>query len=162
MKKFVVAMVLSTLASSAFATVDPVVSEYQKIYALQRMAPSMSEVLIAVNGRTATDCEMISPFDSLVKYEEVIELADYVRMQGGMDGTEKLSALLDQATTAVCQSLISSMVESPKDSTEFEESLKAMTSKHAQAMADGVDSKVASKQLNADFTEIRNELLNKE
>lgn len=162
MKKLALAMVMSTLASNAIATVDPVVSEYQKIDALQRTAPSLSEVLIAVNGRTATGCEMISPFDSLVKYEEVIGLAAYVKMQGGMDGSEKLAALLDQATIAVCKSLISSMLEKPQALTELEKSLKDISSKYAQAIADGVDNETASKQLSADYAELRNKHLNQE
>ncbi|EMI7322214.1 hypothetical protein V6957_003776 [Vibrio parahaemolyticus] len=159
MKKLIITMGFSLLASSAVANVDPVVSEYQKIDALQKLAPSLSEVLIAVNARTATGCEMISPFDSLVKYEEVIGLAAYVKMQGGMDGSEELVQLLDKATIAVCQSLISSMIEKPQAMTELEKQLKAITSKHAQAIADGIDHETASKQLSEDYAELRNKYL---
>jgi len=42
MKKLIITMGLSLLASSAVANVDPVVSEYQKIDALQKLAPSLS------------------------------------------------------------------------------------------------------------------------
>ncbi|HFQ4951168.1 TPA: hypothetical protein ACGUO9_004209 [Vibrio vulnificus] len=159
MKKLIIAMGLSLLASSAVANVDPVVSEYQKIDALQKLAPSLSEVLIAVNARTATGCEMISPFDSLVKYEEVIGLAAYVKMQGGMDGSEELVQLLDKATIAVCQSLISNMVEKPKAMSQLQKELSHITSKYSLAVMSGVDSETASKQLNDDYSELRSKYL---
>lgn len=159
MKKLILTIGLSLLSSSAVANVDPVVSEYQKIDALQKLAPSLSEVLIAVNARTATGCEMISPFDSLVKYEEVIGLAGYVKMQGGMDGSEELVQLLDKATIAVCQSLINNMIEKPKAMSQLQKELSHITSKYSLAVMSGVDSETASKQLSEDYAELRNKYL---
>lgn len=48
MKKLIVTMGLTLVSLSAIANVDPVVSEYQKIDALQKTAPSLAETLILV------------------------------------------------------------------------------------------------------------------
>ncbi|HIF5791468.1 TPA: hypothetical protein ACX3EG_003888 [Vibrio parahaemolyticus] len=159
MKKLIITMGLSLLASSAVANVDPVVSEYQKIDALQKVAPSLADALITLNGRTATSCDAIASFDEAIKFDEVLALVAYVTNKRGLDGSEEFVRLLDKATIAVCQSLISSMIEKPQAMTELEKQLKAITSKHAQAIADGVDHETASKQLSEDYAELRNKYL---
>jgi hypothetical protein len=162
MKKLLITMGLTLLASSAVANVDPVVSEYQKIDALQKTAPSLADSLIALNGRTASGCDSIASFDDAIKFDEVLALVAYATNKGGLDGSEEAVRLLDKATIAVCQSLISSMIEKPQAMSELEKQLNAITSKHAQAIADGVDYETASKQLSADYAEIRNKFLNQD
>lgn len=149
-----ITMFLTALASSAVANVDPVVSEYQKIDALQKTAPYLADSLIALNGRTATGCDSVASFD--------LALLAYVTSKRGLDGSEEFVRLLDKATIAVCQSLISSMIEKPQAMTELEKQLKAITSKHAQAIADGADHETALKQFSADYAEIRNKFLNQD
>ncbi|HGF7154930.1 TPA: hypothetical protein AB5C39_003072 [Vibrio mimicus] len=157
-----ITMFLTALASSAVANVDPVVSEYQKIDALQKTAPYLADSLIALNGRTATGCDSVASFDDAIKFNEVLALLAYVTSKRGLDGSEEFVRLLDKATIAVCQSLISSMIEKPQAMTELEKQLKAITSKHAQAIADGADHETALKQFSADYAEIRNKFLNQD
>lgn len=162
MKMLIVTMSLTLLASSAVANVDPVVSEYQKIDALQHTAPYLADSLITLNGRTATACDSIASFDDAIKFNEVLALVAYVTNKRGLDGSEEFVRLLDKATIAVCQSLISSMIEKPQAMTELEKQLKEITSKYAQAIADGVVHDIASKQLSADYAEIRNKFINQD
>ncbi|EKA5635946.1 hypothetical protein OKZ62_001850 [Vibrio navarrensis] len=160
MKKLVITMGLTLVASTAVANVDPVVSEYQKIDALQKVAPSLADALITLNGRTATSCDAIASFDDAIKFDEVLALVAYVTNKRGLDGSEEFVRLLDKATIAVCQSLISSMLEKPQAMTEFEKQLKVVTSKYALDLMSGMaDSVTASKQLNDDYAELRNKYL---
>lgn len=112
MKKQIAAMGLTLVASTAVANVDPIVSEYQKIYFLQQSAPYLANSLIVLNGRTATGCDSIASFDDAIKFDEVLALVAYATNNGGLDGSEEL---LDKATIAVCQSLLSEMVGGQKE-----------------------------------------------
>lgn len=105
MKKLIITMGLALFASAAVANVDPVVSEYQRIDALQKTAPYLADSLIALNGRTATGCDSIASFDDAIKFDEVFALLAYVTNKRGRDGSEEYVRLLDTATIAVCQSL---------------------------------------------------------
>lgn len=159
MKKVIITMGLTLVTSSAFANVDPVVSEYQKIDGLQKAAPSLAETLIAVNAGTASGCDSVAPLDSLIKFDEVAALAYMVNAKGRMDGSDEMTAQLDKATIAVCQSLLSKMVGEPKEVTELQKALSDITSKYSLSVMSGTDNETASKQLSADFNELRNNYL---
>lgn len=105
MKRIILSMSLTLFASSTLANVDPVVSAYQHIAALQLTDPSLAETLVLVNAKTAMECTQVAPFDSLLEFDEVRDLNSYIRTAGGMDGSETLIGLIDAATNAVCQSL---------------------------------------------------------
>ena len=159
MKKLIITMSLTLVASSTLANVDPVVSEYKNINGLQQAAPSLAETLIAVNARTATGCDLVAPLDSLIKFEEVAALASLVNAKGRMDGSDEMTAQLDKATIAVCQSLLSEMVGEPKEVTELQKELSNITSKYSLSVISGMDNETASKQLSADSNELRNKYL---
>lgn len=150
MKNVIITMCLTLVTSSALASVDPLVSEYQKIDGLQKAAPSLAETLIAVNARTATGCNLVAPLDLLIKFDEVAVLAYMVNEKGRMDGSDEMTAQLDKATIAVCQSLLSEMVGEPKEVTELQKELRKIDSKYALS---------AIKRLSADYNELRNKYL---
>lgn len=160
MKKSIITMGLTLLASSALANVDPVVSEYQKIYGLQKIAPSLAETLIAVNARTAIGCDLVAPLDSLIKFNEVAALVYLVNAKGRVDDSDEITTQLDKATTAVCQSLISNMIEKPKAMSQLQKEISHIIFKYSFAATSGVDSETASKQLDEDFAELTNKYLN--
>ncbi|ELP5729291.1 hypothetical protein QTV44_002557 [Vibrio vulnificus] len=162
MKKLIITMGLTVLASSAVANVDPVVSEYQKIDALQKTAPYLATSLIALNGRTATVCDSIASFDDAIKFDEVLALVAYVTNKRGLDSSEESVRRLDKATIAVCQSLLSEMVGEPKAVSELQKELSNITSKYSLSVMSGMDNETASKQLSADYNELRNKYLNQD
>ncbi len=103
MKTTLVALFLSAFTASVAASNDPMVQEFKTLYAVQRGAPDVADILVAVNAKAAESCDTVSPIAQLATYEEVAAVADYVRMVGKFDGSEKLNGLLDTAANSVCE-----------------------------------------------------------
>lgn len=79
-----------------------------------------------------------------------------------MDASDTLVGLIDAATIAVCQQLISNMLEKPKASSQIQKELSHITSKYSLALMSGVDGEIASKQLREDYAELRSKYLDAE
>lgn len=98
-------------------TIDPVVSEYQKMAMLQRADPLLSDIYIAINGQTAIGCNEVMNLNEQMELDAVTNLVAYFK------NTEDKSSdtyfeLLGKAAMKSCQVLISNKVQAMRSSFE--------------------------------------------
>ncbi|MDA0146647.1 hypothetical protein OCT63_20760 [Vibrio sp. RW] len=124
---------LALLLTSTFsaADVDPLVSEYQTLDALNKNYPQIAQMVIAVNGGTATLCETVFPLSELLKYEAFNSLGVHVSKDGVLEDTAAAHENLHRAVRSLCLSLFTSEI--------LTESQQSLSSHNLELFSKGSD-----------------------